>query len=132
MTVANEGIMTVAELCRVNDSTLSAIFHNSSEFEEANLTFERFAASMDATCEHLRFDAVVSWVVPVIFAVIVVLGVVGNTLVLVVVLFGQQMRNTTNILILVSLVSCTYCSGHHKAWHVRKRYDHVQALHRLA
>ena len=40
--------MTVAELCRVNDSTLSAIFHNSSEFEEANLTFERFAASMDA------------------------------------------------------------------------------------
>lgn len=99
--MSEESILTVAELCRVNASTLAAIFHNSSAFEEANLTFEAFATSMGETCDRLGFETVVSWVVPVIFAVIVVLGVVGNTLVIVVVLFGQQMRNTTNILILV-------------------------------
>ena len=47
----------------------------------------------------------VSHIVPVVFTLIAVLGVVGNSLVLLVVLYGQQMRNTTNILILVS----TYC-----------------------
>jgi len=45
---------------------------------------------------------VVSVIVPVVFALIVVLGVVGNCCVLAVILFGKQMRNTTNLLILVS------------------------------
>ena len=44
----------------------------------------------------------VSHIVPVVFALIAVIGVVGNSLVLLVVLYGQQMRNTTNILIMVN------------------------------
>ena len=47
----------------------------------------------------------VSHIVPVVFTLIAVLGVVGNSLVLLVVLYGKQMRNTTNILILVSICS---------------------------
>ena len=46
----------------------------------------------------------VSNIVPVVFALIAVLGVVGNSLVLLVVLYGKQMRNTTNILILVMIL----------------------------
>ena len=45
-----------------------------------------------------------SIVVPIIFAVIVILGIVGNILVLVVVLVKHQMRNTTNVLIVVSTI----------------------------
>ena len=53
-------------------------------------------------CYRLNFAKMVSIVVPVVFALIIVLGAVGNGLVLFVVAMKQQMRNTTNILILVS------------------------------
>ena len=39
-------------------------------------------------------------IVPVLFGVITFLGVIGNTLVIVVVLTNQQMRSSTNVLIL--------------------------------
>ena len=39
-------------------------------------------------------------IVPIVFGIIAFLGVIGNTLVIVVVLTNQQMRSTTNVLIL--------------------------------
>ena len=39
-------------------------------------------------------------IVPVLFGVITFLGVIGNTLVIIVVLTNQQMRSSTNVLIL--------------------------------
>jgi hypothetical protein len=46
------------------------------------------------------FEAVVKIVVPIIFSLIAILGFAGNMLVIIVVSFNHQMRNTTNILIL--------------------------------
>ena len=59
-------------------------------------------STRSVSCAQARFEMLVSHIVPVVFTLIAVLGVVGNSLVLLVVLYGQQMRNTTNILILVS------------------------------
>ncbi len=52
-------------------------------------------------CDRKYFEWLISVVVPVIFAIIVSVGIVGNVLVLIVVAISQQMRNTTNILIVV-------------------------------
>ncbi len=49
---------------------------------------------------NLTFEAVVKVVVPIIFSLIAILGLVGNLLVIIVVSFNNQMRNTTNLLIL--------------------------------
>ena len=46
------------------------------------------------------FERVVSVVVPIIFGCIVILGFVGNLLVIIVVTSNKQMRNTTNLLII--------------------------------
>ena len=48
----------------------------------------------------IHFEYVLSIVVPVIFGVIVVCGLIGNMLVIIVVLENKQMRNTTNLLII--------------------------------
>lgn len=47
-----------------------------------------------------NLEAIVSTVVPILFSLIGIIGFVGNILVIVTVLFNQQMRNTTNLLIL--------------------------------
>lgn len=47
-----------------------------------------------------NLEAVVSTVVPILFSLIGIIGFGGNILVIVTVLFNQQMRNTTNLLIL--------------------------------
>lgn len=47
-----------------------------------------------------NLEALVSTIVPILFSLIGVIGFVGNILVIVTVLFNQQMRNTTNLLIL--------------------------------
>ena len=49
--------------------------------------------------QYLTFEKYVRIIVPVIFGLIVVLGLVGNALVIFVVLCNKQMRSTTNILI---------------------------------
>ena len=49
-------------------------------------------------------ERAISIVVPIIFAIFVLVGVIGNLLVLIVVAFKQQMRNTTNVLIVVSAI----------------------------
>src|SRR5688500_8436152 len=45
-------------------------------------------------------ERIVSVVVPIIFGIIFVVGLFGNALVVIVVASNQQMRNTTNLLIL--------------------------------
>lgn len=47
-----------------------------------------------------NLEAVVSTIVPILFSLIGIIGFIGNILVIVTVLFNQQMRNITNLLIL--------------------------------
>jgi allatostatin receptor len=47
-----------------------------------------------------RLELIVSIIVPLFFSLIGITGFVGNLLVIITVLFNQQMRNTTNLLIL--------------------------------
>ena len=47
-----------------------------------------------------QLEKVVSIVVPVFFSIVVFIGFFGNNLVILVVTFNKQMRNTTNLLIL--------------------------------
>ena len=49
---------------------------------------------------HERLELIVSIVVPIFFSLIGITGFIGNLLVIITVLFNQQMRNTTNLLIL--------------------------------
>lgn len=50
-------------------------------------------------------EGIASIGVPILFGIIGIVGLIGNALVVVVVLFNDQMRNTTNILILNLAVS---------------------------
>jgi allatostatin A receptor len=52
------------------------------------------------TTEDDSLEAIVSIVVPILFSFIGIIGFIGNILVIITVLFNQQMRNTTNLLIL--------------------------------
>ncbi len=47
-----------------------------------------------------KMETVVSIVVPIFFSLVVLIGFFGNNLVILVVCFNRQMRNTTNLLIL--------------------------------
>ena len=49
--------------------------------------------------------AVVPIVVPIIFTLVIIIGFVGNLLVVLVVILNKKMRNTTNILIFNLAVS---------------------------
>eukprot|EP00094_Tigriopus_californicus_P003156 TCALIF_03038-PA protein Name:"Similar to AR Allatostatin-A receptor (Bombyx mori)" AED:0.06 eAED:0.06 QI:0/0/0/1/1/1/2/0/419 len=97
--------MSMAEMCEMSSEELRLFFLNVTKLEDGNGTVDEFMSRQSEACEQLQFHQVVSWLVPIIFAVIVVVGVIGNTLVLVVVLFGNQMRNTTNVLILNLAIS---------------------------
>lgn len=48
----------------------------------------------------LAMERIISIVVPILFGLVVFIGLIGNALVVVVVACNQQMRNTTNILII--------------------------------
>lgn len=50
--------------------------------------------------EYARLELIVSIVVPIFFSIVVIVGLFGNLLVVLVVTFNKQMRNTTNLLIL--------------------------------
>ncbi|XP_022239718.1 allatostatin-A receptor-like [Limulus polyphemus] len=47
-----------------------------------------------------EMERILSILVPVLFGIIVVVGLIGNSLVVIVVLFNPQMRSTTNLLII--------------------------------
>ncbi|XP_054724244.1 allatostatin-A receptor-like [Uloborus diversus] len=61
--------------------------------EERNLTSSRIAP-------YSTLERVIAIVVPILFGIIVVVGLIGNTLVVVVVACNPQMRSTTNMLII--------------------------------
>ena len=65
-----------------------------------------------------KMEQVVSIVVPIFFSMVVLVGFVGNLLVVLVVAFNKQMRNTTNLLImnlavadLLFIMFCVPCSA---------------------
>ncbi|CAL1273166.1 unnamed protein product [Larinioides sclopetarius] len=50
--------------------------------------------------DYSSIESVVAIVVPILFGIIVIVGLIGNTLVVIVVAFNPQMRSTTNVLII--------------------------------
>jgi len=50
--------------------------------------------------DNRQLEEIVSIVVPILFGIIFIVGLIGNSLVVIVVASNQQMRNTTNILII--------------------------------
>ena len=72
----------------------------------SNLTFLNSTEEVDARMAHLKIlMAVVPIVVPIIFTLVIIIGFIGNLLVVLVVIFDKTMRNTTNILIFNLAVS---------------------------
>ena len=51
-------------------------------------------------CETMTFENVLGIVVPILYGMVVIVGFIGNLLVIIVVVSNKQMRNTTNILII--------------------------------
>ncbi|XP_045031983.1 allatostatin-A receptor [Daphnia magna] len=79
----------------------------------ANRTSEEDDCKTNYSSPHFTMQHIVSIVVPVIFGVIAILGFIGNALVVVVVVANQQMRSTTNLLIinlaLADLLFIVFC-----------------------
>ncbi|KAH3862659.1 allatostatin-A receptor-like [Dreissena polymorpha] len=75
----------------VNDNvSYEAMGENTSQTNTMELDIQQF----------IEFEAYVRIIIPIIFGLIVLLGLIGNSLVIFVILKNQQMRSTTNILIL--------------------------------
>ena len=93
------------DLCALNQSLLVDMFEDSfnGSNPNGNTTIQKFLVNMKDHCEHVLLHKWISIIVPIIFAVIVLVGIGGNILVLLVVILKQQMRNTTNVLMLVSI-----------------------------
>ena len=92
------------EFCDHNQSQLIEIFENSySPENNSNVSVDQFLINAQNHCDHLLIHKWISMIVPIIFAIIVLVGIGGNVLVLLVVILKQQMRNTTNVLMLVSV-----------------------------
>lgn len=77
-----------------------------------NMSYEEMPDSVK------EFEYVVSTVVPIIFGLIVVIGLTGNFLVILTVISEREMRNTTNVLILnlavadlIFLIICVPVTG---------------------
>ncbi|XP_005097945.1 allatostatin-A receptor [Aplysia californica] len=71
---------------------------NTTQEPMPNMTLQ--PARPNGTVDALVFEHYVRIIVPTIFGVICLLGLFGNFLVIMVVIFNKHMRNTTNILIL--------------------------------
>ena len=66
------------------------------EPEEGNLTNSSHDQGL---LDLMTLSAIVPIIVPIIFTLVIVIGFIGNLLVVLVVLLNKTMRNTTNILI---------------------------------
>ena len=69
---------------------------NFSEATMASMT----TADKDKLENMQTLEKIVSIIVPIFFGIVVLVGFFGNNLVILVVTFNKQMRNTTNLLIL--------------------------------
>jgi allatostatin receptor len=84
--------------------TVAAQVQSSDQLPYLNAT--NFTKDCNGTCptkaqpDGGTFEQVVQVVVPIVFGLILVLGFVGNLLVIIVVISNKQMRNTTNLLII--------------------------------
>ena len=101
--MTNESL-NLADMCSLDPAEVEKLFYNLSESEE-NVTLKDFLGSHSHMCDQLFFEKTISIVVPIVFTIIVLVGIIGNILVLIVVLIKQQMRNTTNVLITVIIFS---------------------------
>ena len=69
--------------------------------EDEVTTLSSIAEEEQNRIENLQsLEKIVSIVVPIFFGIVVFVGFFGNNLVILVVTFNKQMRNTTNLLIL--------------------------------
>ncbi|XP_025193230.1 allatostatin-A receptor-like [Melanaphis sacchari] len=93
------------EMCRnISGANVPICADNSTEFIDFNNTDDD---------EILQVERIVSLAVPILFGIIVVVGLLGNLLVVIVVMANQQMRSTTNLLIinlaLADLLFIVFC-----------------------
>ena len=92
-----------SHLCEQNRTQLIEIFeHSFAPENNSNVSVEEFLTNAQNHCDNVLIHKWISIIVPIIFAIIVLVGIAGNVLVLLVVILKQQMRNTTNVLMLVS------------------------------
>jgi allatostatin receptor len=79
-----------------------------------------------------RLELIVSIVVPIFFSLIGITGFVGNLLVIITVIFNQQMRNTTNILIfnlsLADLLFICFCIPFTVSVHFKKERENGKRI----
>ena len=105
----------VGQLCDYSLEQLEEFYYNtsvsingSSNVSSSNGTvtesLAQFLEDTESLCETKFLNRMISIIVPIIFAIIALVGIIGNILVLIVVALKQQMRNTTNVLIVVSLI----------------------------
>ena len=95
----------LTNLCHLSSLEIRSHFRNtSSTWDNDNLDPQELSQVTIQMCNQALFEKWISIIVPIVFAMIVLVGIVGNLLVLIVVLFKQQMRNTTNVLIVVSTI----------------------------
>lgn len=80
-----------------NDGNSSTMC-NSTQVDSASCNYSNYM--MDDEPTGFAMDTIVSIVVPILFGVIVVVGLFGNALVVIVVMCNPQMRSTTNLLII--------------------------------
>ena len=97
-----EGVTTTTTTTTTLDgvNVTSDVYSNVSNNCSVNCSQVAIDFSVFAEAERL-----ISIVVPTVFGVIFLLGLLGNTLVILVVAFDKNMRNTTNILILMLAVA---------------------------
>uniref|UniRef100_A0A1I7XC60 G_PROTEIN_RECEP_F1_2 domain-containing protein n=1 Tax=Heterorhabditis bacteriophora TaxID=37862 RepID=A0A1I7XC60_HETBA len=81
-----------------------------SQNESVIPTFEQWMAFYNET---VRFEQKIGIIIPTIFAIIIIVGVVGNLLVVVVAL-NRQMRNSTNTLIIGWFIVPCLCHNNFK------------------
>ncbi|XP_050707342.1 uncharacterized protein LOC126992576 [Eriocheir sinensis] len=72
-------------LCNTTNYTKLPLCNNDTKLVEEN--------------QHFEYAFIVAIVVPIIFGIIVLVGLFGNTLVVIVIIANKQMRSTTNYLI---------------------------------
>ncbi len=70
------------------------------EEEKEELELGMASSREEMMASMARLEKVVTIVVPIFFSLVVLVGFFGNLLVVLVVTFNRQMRNTTNMLIL--------------------------------
>lgn len=86
--------MATIEYSVTNVTPMANISTNTTPFNTSGYN----ASVYDA--EFAPFERIVKFTIPVIFGIIVALGLLGNLLVIVVIIKNEKMRSTTNILIL--------------------------------